>query len=572
MKTLVLRQVRQLAQPALVSVGLGALTFLGMSLTDGWRQLTFSPADIALALVTLVAPWLIAVAAIAPDAESGGLAFLGGLPLGPTRHFALRALVALGWSIAAVVPFVVLAAPNRPDPLLFTLSFGALAFIAGLAAGAVVRQSLAAFVTAPLLVAAPLTLYALFTSAIGAPAQFQVAAPFVLAPVLVVAGWVAFREPAGRSWRPVLRTTGLLLGAVALACGATTAAWAHAVAFPTRHTQWSTDGPVLVRIDTMTADWNKEWSRTTTFFPASDLDGAKHLEDLQDGWTFDGHLSVLETTPAGRVTAYAGDSDTMFLLDVSGRKVLARERRHWNAPAVDRSTAQALPDDTPWFVTYDGAVRTFGGKWLRDLPDGATLEATGGARLVARLPDASRVLVDLRTGAETALGPSRDYVILSPRGRYLAQWTFGRVMADLTFRHLDDGREVALPVRAGAGPLQGLSAAFSPDERAVIVTWSTLPGAGEDDLGTAYPSESRTAVLDLERGTSVEIPSNVGWILAWSPGGRRVLTYQGWIDLDDQPTLVRPLPELDGSVRRFVDEDTILWSVGGELTRIELGR
>ena len=96
MKTLMLRQIRQLAAPALVSVALGILTYLGLSLGDGLPMLSSSPAEVALALVGIVAPWLVAVAAIAPDAESGGMAFLGGLPLARGRHFAVRTLVAAG--------------------------------------------------------------------------------------------------------------------------------------------------------------------------------------------------------------------------------------------------------------------------------------------------------------------------------------------------------------------------------------------------------------------------------------------------------------------------------------------
>jgi hypothetical protein len=580
-----LRQVRLLAAPALVSMGLGLVILLGMSYTSDWRVVTASPADIALALVAIVAPWLIAVAAIAPDAESGGLAFLGGLPLGRARHFALRALVALGWSIVAVTPFVALVAREFPghqlaDDLARALLPGVLAFVAGLAAGAVARQSLGAFIAAPLLVGVPVGLYEAFVYAMRAPADYFMAGPVVACALLLVAGWLGFRDPAvGPSWRPLLRTSGLLLGAVVLGCGVTTAAWAHAVVFPERDEAWSAQGPLVAHHVARRADWpgaRNDWE--TALYPAAGLEGVTTLEALGEGWSFDDGLRLLASTPEGHVLAHASSSPgRLMLLDVLNRKVLVAEdeaRLTWaytyaGAPLPEQTSVEG----EPWLVTGDGDVKTFTGRLLHRLPEGLQLHATGGARLLGFFPDGERIVFDVSTGAQTSVGQSSDrgHVLLSPRGRYLLRWTQDSLEPRLTFVDLDEGRQVTVPFPAGhPGWLQNVTTAFSPNDRSAVVYWSvsvTKP-FHEDGASTV---EHQVAV-DLAAGVVTELSSAAYWsVHGWSPSGRRALVDDGWVDLDVAPEVVRKLPTPAGPLRRFVDEDTLLWTTpDGEVERLEL--
>jgi hypothetical protein len=583
-KTLMVRQVRLLATPALVSMALGLFPLVGLSLSD--VALTASPAEVALALVAIVAPWLIAVAAIAPDAESGGLAFLGGLPLGRGRHFALRALVGVGWSLVVTAPFFALCARELSrhqfeDYAPVMVVFASLAFVAGLAAGAVARQSLAAFVAAPLLLLVPLGLYGAFLTNLRAPTEFFLAAPIVASVLLVVAGWLGFRDPAVSSWRPLVRTVGLLLGAVALGCGVTTAAWARALVFPSWTHEWGTQGSVLLRFSREEPDWpsaDRGWN--TTVYPVAALERVSTLDELAEhgeGWTFDQHLRVLAITAEGHVLAQASYAQ-LLLLDLEQRKVLARvepTRVLWpNNRGLIVDEPIRLAPGAPWFVDVDRTVRALGGEVLHQLPVEASLEATGGARLVATLPDGKRILVDVTTGARTLLDVADDgYVVLSPSGRHLTQWAYLSRVNGLTFRDLDGGRDVTLPFPDGGRPLYNVSMSFAPDDRTVLVTWSALADEPADEYdASTIVTEDHIAAVDLVSGAVTELPAAAGWITAWAPGGRRFVTHDGWIDLDDQPTLFRPFPVGRGAVCRFVDDDTVLCSIGGKIERIELGR
>lgn len=586
MKTLMLRQVRLLATPALVSLALGLVPLVGQSFTSDWAFMAASPAELALALVAIVAPWLIAVAAIAPDAESGALAFLGGLPLGRGRHFALRALVALGWSLVVTAPFFALCA-RELSPRQFEdygsvmLVLASLAFVAGLAAGAVARQSLGAFVAAPLLLAVPLGLYGALVTNLRAPVEFLLAGPIVAAVLLLLAGWLGFRDPATSSWRPLLRTAGLLLGGVVLGCGVTTAAWARALVFPSWTHDWATQGSVLLRFSHEEPDWpsaNRGWN--TTLYPVAALERVSTLDELVEhgqGWTFDQHLRVLAITAEGHVLAQA-NSAQLLLLDLERRKVLARVDPTSVLWPYNRGLIVGEPirleGRAPWFVDVDRRVRALSGEVLHQLPEGTSLEAAGGARLVARLPDGERIVLDVTTGARTRLdGASEGYVVLSPSGRHVTQWSYMSLVAGLTIRNLDDGSDVTLPFPEGGRPLYNVGMSFAPDDRTVLVTWSALAREPADEHdASAIMTEDHSAAVDLVSGAVTALPAAAGWIVAWAPGGRRLLSHTGWVDLDDQPTVLRPFPRQSGAVSCFVDDDTVLWSKGEEIERIELGR
>ncbi len=153
MRRLVLRELRRQLPVALALVALCLLVALGAApFGDALRRgVDMTPWHLAAVVVTLAAPWLLGVAAVAPDVESGAARFLAALPCSPARQQLARAAVAAGYAALLIAPLATLtreASGARPGEHVAGV---ALLFLSGLVASAVTGRTLAAFVAAPLL-------------------------------------------------------------------------------------------------------------------------------------------------------------------------------------------------------------------------------------------------------------------------------------------------------------------------------------------------------------------------------------------------------------------------------------
>ncbi|MBX3470450.1 MAG: hypothetical protein KF878_26590 [Planctomycetes bacterium] len=558
MRSLFLRQVRLQAAPAAAAAGLGLLVLLLSTLVrERLHAYVVTPAEVAFAVVAIVAPWLLGVSAVAADAQSGGLRFLGAMPLGPGRHLLLRAVVALGSSALVVGAF---ALPLRliDETTLEQVALGQALLVASLAAGALVRQPLAAFVGAPLLLAAPVLAYRELAGALSAPGDFVVGASLVTPALLALIAWRAFARPAGEPRRLLAGAAAALAAAVALGGAATTAARAAAHARPERQVEWAVHGGVLVRSEVEWIDWPAApYRHRNTFVPLDRLAAAHDLDEALTGaWTLDGWVGVMQA----RGTLLAGWYDgERRLLDVAARRVVgtapergpdARVARSWDpALRVDAGARPWLADE-PWGIAANGGARTFRGAPLEGVPEGARVEALGGPRLIAQV-DGARVLVDLARGTATPLtAPTDAAVALSPSGRRLVL----RTREGITLRDLHDGTERVVPA-----PAEGdVRVEFAPDEARAIVelTADTLVEPLAVDLVTGE-------VRPLPEGTA-------GGPWVWSPSGRRVATWWAWVDLAQDPPAVRPAP--GGAPLAFLGEDEVLHLGPGGPTRLSWRR
>lgn len=552
MRSLLLRQVRLQAAPAAAAVGLGLLVLLLSTLVrERLHAHVVTPAEVVFAVVAVVAPWLLGVSAVSADAQSGGLRFLGTLPLGPGRHLLLRAVVALGASALVVGAF---ALPLRViDEVAFgQVALGQALLVASLAAGALVRQPLAAFVGAPLLLGAPVLAYRALADALSAPGEFVVGASLVAPAVLALIAWRAFARPAGEPRRLLAGAAAALGVAVALGGAATTAARAAAYARPERRVRWDVHGGVLLRLESEWVSWpaaaTHHW---TTLVPLDRVAAARDLDEaLAGGWTIDGWFAVLQ----GRGPILHGwHEGKRRLLDVDARRVVGTEFdpgpgvrlvQPWDL-RVDTG-AESWVADEPWAFDAHGAPRTLLGARLQGLPDGAHVEALGGPRVVATV-DGARVLVDLGCGTSTPLAtPADASVALSPSGGRLVL----RTPEGLTLRDLHDGAERVVPLRS-AGRARVV---FAPDETRAIVERI------EDGALEALAVDLVTgAVRPLP-----ERPEGSPWV--WSPSGLRVASWWAWVDLGQDPPALRPAPA--GAPLAFLGEDEVLHLGPGGPTRL----
>lgn len=511
MKTLALRQAKRLAPPALAVVALGLLVYLvALGTSDANRALRLPPLEVAALLVLYVAPWLLGVAAIAPDAEAGGLTFLGTLPLGRRRHLAVRAGVAAASTLVVVAPFLLLVAVTSSVGLRDLEDHAARAtvlFAAGLAAGAAARHSLGAFLAAPALLAAPVALYMTFLRAVGAPGEpFYAAAYPGVGVVLVLATVRAFADPGRIAWRPALRAVSVLAGAVALGCGATTVAWAAAIAFPQRSTfQWRI-GDVVVMNDYVQPDWpnHPEVGRTTLLRSATPIAPDDVAAAAARGWRLDGDWLLAGVSPGGRVALLVarGYADDVQLVDVDARRVLATTTAYWLPLEAYGFGLQVLDDtspdygwiaERPWFVREDGVVQVVAGETLLRLTPGAQVHSVGGRHLLVSGAGPLR-RVDVRDGSETPLD-GVDAAELSPRGYLLITLERGRLVLRRLPPASGAGADEVLALDVGDA-MQGthVTVSFSHDERRVLVARQVR---GDQD---GAPATRRALLIDLVTG------------------------------------------------------------------------
>ncbi len=574
MKTLALRQVKVLAPAALATALLGVVLGLVATTMQATAGVMIPPLEVAATLVLYVAPWLLGIATIAADGEAGGLAFLGTLPLSPLRHLALRAAVALGWTLVVVTPFVLVLEASTPAGLRglpVHVAATPLLFVAALAAGATARQSLGAFLVTPLLALGPLVVYGAFVSIVRAPesALHLLMYPAVMI-ALAVAASRAFADPGRQLARRVVRVAGVLGGVVALGCGATTACWAAAALSPERQVSLHARGPVVVVFDDLVPEWRGlKTKRRTILLDPEAVARAKDLTTAFDaGWWREGRHQVWSTSPDGRLALLAGDQRHLELVDVRARSVvasppLARVDQRAANPEWPRlhvpvaANACGWLDGEPWIVANDVAddvagdcvVRRLGGQELLRLAPDARVLATGGARLIVAGADGARRVVDLRDGSSAPLPPG-VFAALSPRGEALALgWPAGERLERverLELRRLDepDAPTTWLDLE-GIDDQEQVTLRFSPDERRVVVEWQTV-------RLTPYGSRAVEArAADLARGEVRRAPPSV-WPEVWSPAG--TIYVEGgrtWVDLTESTLVARELPSRSPAYTRW---------------------
>lgn len=235
--TLIGREVRRQAVASLALLGLGLFMIAGFALfatslrwrgVEGYGLVPF--------LIAILGPYLLGVAAVAPDVESGGEAFLMRLPIRRLSLLVTRSLVAAGWAgvvVSAVTLLDTLFVAGRlPSdwPQLVGLGCGSL--LAGLIASVTLRYTLLAFLCGPTLVGGPMLLYQWLLGSmslewrhgptVGMPA-------FFLAVGALVATWCYLRpDLLGTGWRALKLTAAVYAAVVAASLGATRVAWAVA--------------------------------------------------------------------------------------------------------------------------------------------------------------------------------------------------------------------------------------------------------------------------------------------------------------------------------------------------------
>lgn len=587
MKSLLVRQVRLLFPSALASVAMGLLVLALATLSSDQLRSPMAAIDIALGFVMIGAPWLLAVACIAPDGETGGLTFLRALPLRATRHLALRVLVAAAWAAVVVAPFATVSSLPRREVEALGL-YAAVAFAAGVCAACVARRGLAAFALAPLLVAASLGSYQLYAGSLSAPEVFVEAGGVLLIPVLLLAAWVAFRDPALDPRSPARKTAAVLASALVLGCGVTFACRAYALASPEHQVDWRVDEGIVTYTESRRSTWDPMDAQfESTLVPLRDLGDGAVLDQLPAGCRLDRFAQVFSQRGDRAVVRSAGH---YALVDTRARRVLSpwtglgtlaqRRFARKRGPVRDLGvlgqpgSVHGWVEGEPWIALESGRVVTVADRTLTTLPPGALPESWGGHRLVVRAAEGV-LLVDVRDGAREVLGPSSGdslwAVQLSPDGRVLACWR-DEETPRLDLRDLESGAtcSVAGPRVVDAGSLRGILA-FSPAGRHAVFHWSTdgKPGVGSSvvvDLATG-------AVLPLERAWSPTY---------WSPSGSRAADdWTGWLDLTDPALALRPLPA--GAVRvrgegpvivTFADDETlrVIDRTTGRVTRVALER
>ena len=232
-RSLFLREVRRQAVPAAALLALGLLLIAGFALFAGqFRFQGLRGYALVPLLMAALGPYLLGVAAVAPDVESGGEAFLSRLPLRRGPLLLLRALAAGGWS-GLVVLFTLLvegavmggaSADDAPQ----VMALGVTSLTIGLLASVALRYTLLAFLLGPALVGVPMLLYELGMERLGLRWDgLALPAAVGLVAVAATTAWTYLRGDVHTpGWRPLRTSAGLLLAVVPIGLLATQAAWA----------------------------------------------------------------------------------------------------------------------------------------------------------------------------------------------------------------------------------------------------------------------------------------------------------------------------------------------------------
>lgn len=221
-----LRELRRQAPVGLALVALGLLLIVSVGLFET-GQLGYSVVPLVMGVL---APYLLGVASVAPDVESGAEAFLTRLPARRAGLFLARVGAALTWTgvVLAATPLAqLLAGDGLPVTQEEWPLLAGIGLTAGVLASATLRPTLLAFALGPIALA-PWWAWTLLAKQLRSTIHDEpggAAVLALLAPALVAA-WVYLRgDIHGPARRPVSLAMGLLAGVTLLASGGTTAAW-----------------------------------------------------------------------------------------------------------------------------------------------------------------------------------------------------------------------------------------------------------------------------------------------------------------------------------------------------------
>ncbi len=229
MKTFVIRELRRQAPVAVGSLVLGLLVLAGSLFYRLDRYGLEGAAAMSVIAVLVVAPLLLGVASVAPDTETGALAFLAHLPRSLRRELVARWGVAVALAVAAtsadyaaartfagVVPVEVFRYDKVPLWLIAIV-----AFATGAASSVAFRQSITALVFAPAFALPILALKAEGDFLSGWPNEVGLGFVGCGAGLTLVGASAGFLrgDLHRRSWRPLALIVGVLAGGSALASG-----------------------------------------------------------------------------------------------------------------------------------------------------------------------------------------------------------------------------------------------------------------------------------------------------------------------------------------------------------------
>ncbi|MBI3725543.1 hypothetical protein HY251_16560, partial [bacterium] len=473
MRAFFLRELRRLAPISLGVLVLGALIVVGsvLLLPPGPPSLL----DISLgafAIVGVASAFLLGVATVAPDAESGAVAFLATLPVTRSRELAVRwgaALVSWGVAFAAsaVLPVVLAcAAPVEkaahavPETLGVVAAVGAAAFSAGAIGSMAVRRALVAVVVGPIFFLAPWFAYARLAQGLEAPTAFGAAAPFVIPPVLIVAAaFVFLRGDLHRSsFRPLALGSVVVGGALLLSCIATTGAFAYDRFFADWDVRLEAFHRTSARHVLYWKHREASWGKNARFtLNALDADTGRCLE-LAGG-------NVVSASPAGDrilVENYLLNRTELHELRTGDVRIgppaaASLWQSVWNGLGAHPHLSTGVHESVAWahglpIAFAPGELQEWGKAGPRALPEGLVAEALAGSRVVLRRADGTLLLWDLERDLEH---PERSLAIslaALPAGFTIHELVFSPLGGSLVVLGASDAGAAVYVLELGASP------------------------------------------------------------------------------------------------------------------------
>jgi len=589
-KTFVLRELRRQSSVALGAFVLGLLVLGGSFFYKLDRYGLESAAAVSFVAVIVVAALLLGVASVAPDTESGAMAFLAHLPRSLRRELLARWGVAaflvvvagvldygVAHAFAGSVPFEVFKFDQIPIWLLAIL-----AFAVGAASSVAFRQTITSLVFAPAFAIPILALKAEgevlggWRSDVG---TIFLACGSAFALVGAAAGFL--RGDLHRSsWRPLALVLGALLGGAALTTGSALAydqvpgRWEWS-SWPTLRSVHG-DRLVLSRYRTIglgrRAD-NRMTVLSTTGGKPIDIDGGNALSFSPDGSKL---LVVAESLRSFRLLDIAtGRFEEKTIVGGSVTSYWTEHGDSWlslNEPGASR-----VP------VAWRGGVPVLAARgvlepWRGEVPKIlGRVESLGGTRALECLESGERVVHDLESGERLQSG----FAALPAGDRSTPAWptTVRVVEARLT----SDGDWVVAIAerRPGTASLFFVGVGNDRCHEVPLGRFDVLHGpwvlvhvTPERFLVEANSANERWPQLVDARTGAVEVLDVLSVTL--SPHGTRLLTRD--LVLDERSVLdaatKKPLAQHLGRVT-FFDEDRLLQSEDGREVRlrdIETGR
>jgi hypothetical protein len=422
MKRFVLRELARQAPTALGSLLLGLIVLVGVLLLgttnfiDGAHEAR-SAARSGLAIVMVTAPLFLGVATVAPDRESGALAFLVRFPLSRAAELAIRWGIAAGLAAAAIGVAALATwflAGTATLPAIATIGKTNIRFehiaVVGLVSGSVAsiafHRTLSALVAAPFLILLPELALAKLEQTFGfSQGGLVLACVPATALALVLAAIVAFfRGDLHRSGRrPLIIVLGVMALSTLLLEGAVSAReeylarpvdrlspWTSSIQ---RASRWFTDpSHRFVVKRTWRGPHEEKFGVEQYLLVAADLSSETALPGVPIAFSPDG--SRMLGYAHGAVCLFAVGSGEIECHGLERAPIEPRklELDPRSPPWVD---VLAWRGDWPVFVKNGALMEAFGPRGPK--PPGR-IEAQGGSRLVC-VEGSRRFVWDLNAGA-----------------------------------------------------------------------------------------------------------------------------------------------------------------------------